>query len=131
MRKLLLTGRGMEMVSASFQFRMMPRDLHMLLTGILVCIVSDSVNVLSLKAYLGIQKPKELGNMLWFLVIIYCLVVLCSDLCDFWMARNGSATSDSSATDGEYLKILDRCSWFMQRMTMCSQAIATRMHGIR
>lgn len=80
MRKLLLAGRGMETVSVSFQFRRMPQDLHMFLIGMLFCIVSDSVNVVSLKAYLDNTKPKELDNVLWFLVIIYCLVVLCSDV---------------------------------------------------
>lgn len=49
----------METVSVSFQFRMMPGDPHVLLTGILFCIVTDSVNVLSLKASLDMQTVKN------------------------------------------------------------------------
>lgn len=57
--KLLLTGMGMQMFGVSLQFRMMPQDLCTLLTGILFCIVTDSVNVVSLKDSLDTQTVKN------------------------------------------------------------------------
>jgi len=58
-RKHLLTGMGMEMVSVGFQFQMMPWDLYVLLTGVLFCVVTDLVNGVSLNASLDTQTVKN------------------------------------------------------------------------
>lgn len=49
----------MAMVTVSFWLRMMPQDLHMLLTEILFCIITGSVNVVSLKPSVDTQTLKN------------------------------------------------------------------------
>lgn len=52
--------------------------------------------------------------MLWLSEIIYCLVALFSDICGIFGQPETAQQHLTSATGAEYLKILDKCSWFMQ-----------------
>lgn len=67
--------------------------------------------------------------MLWLSAIIYCLVALCSDIYEIFGQPETAQQHLTSATDAEYLKILNKCSWFMQRVAMCSQADEQRYTG--